>query len=311
MNENGEGGSDPDVIREMLEDTLVMLGNANARPHVWRQRRFSEFLTDLGKRTLREDISTDKHLFPNQLHEKNKSEHNHKVSNSKLICKPKEGNKPPGRSHYFRGSTHFGRGSRLEKTGKENGHTSLVGQLLNSAEPMEGSDGTQIPPSRLATPAADYPSSVHPLSLPENQTANRLGTSLTNQNFITTDKLVLQAVSRYKIPILRTPRQWRARPTVVHEGRPTGIMREEIRSLITKGAITRVDPCPQHFISTPFLVKKGSGIGKFRPVINFKAINRFLPKENFKMEGLHTVRSLLREGDIIDILNSASRILQC
>ena len=88
-------------------------------------------------------------------------------------------------------------------------------------------------------------------------------------------------------------------------------MREAIRSLITKGAITRVDPCPQHFISTPFLVKKGSGIGKFRPVINFKAINRFLPKENFKMEGLHTVRSLLREGDIIDILNSASRILQC
>lgn len=96
----------------------------------------------------------------------------------------------------------LGGGSRLEKTGKENGPTSLVGQLLNSAEPMEGSDGTQIPPSQLAIPAADYPSSVHPLSLPENQTANRLGTFLTNQNFLTTHKLVLQAVSGYKIPIL-------------------------------------------------------------------------------------------------------------
>ena len=52
--EDGEGGPDPDVIREMLEDALVMLGNTNARLNVWRQRRFSELLTDLGKRTLRD-----------------------------------------------------------------------------------------------------------------------------------------------------------------------------------------------------------------------------------------------------------------
>lgn len=118
MNENGEGGPDHDVIREMLEYTLVMLDNANARPHVWGQRRFSEFLTDLGKRTLREDIPTDKYLFPNQFHEKNKSEHDHKVSNSKLICKPKEGNKPPGRFHYFRGYTHVGRGQQAGENRK-------------------------------------------------------------------------------------------------------------------------------------------------------------------------------------------------
>lgn len=68
--EDGEGGPDPDVIREMLEDTLVMLGNANARLNVWRQCRFSEFLTDLGKWTLREGIPTDKHLFPHKFHEK-------------------------------------------------------------------------------------------------------------------------------------------------------------------------------------------------------------------------------------------------
>lgn len=54
----------------MLEDALVLLGNANARLNVWRQRRFSDYLTDLGRRTLREGIPTDRHLFPHQLDEK-------------------------------------------------------------------------------------------------------------------------------------------------------------------------------------------------------------------------------------------------
>ena len=36
----------------MLEDALVYLGNANVRLNSWRQRRFSEYLTEVGKRTL-------------------------------------------------------------------------------------------------------------------------------------------------------------------------------------------------------------------------------------------------------------------
>ena len=119
--EDGEGGPDPDVIREMLEDALVMLGNANARLNIWRQRRFSDFLTDLGKRTLREGIPTDKHLFPHRFHEKIKSEHDHKASNSKLICKPKEGNKPFGRSQSFRDSTSLRRGQQAGGDGKKMG----------------------------------------------------------------------------------------------------------------------------------------------------------------------------------------------
>ena len=64
LNDEGEGGPDPEVVREMLEDALVLLGNANTRLNVWRQRRISDYLTDLGRRTLREDIATDRHLFP-------------------------------------------------------------------------------------------------------------------------------------------------------------------------------------------------------------------------------------------------------
>ena len=111
-NEEGEGGPDPDTVREMLEDALVMLGNANARLNVWRQRRFLDFLTDLGKRTLREGIPTDKHLFPHQFHEKIRSEHDHKASTSKLICKPKESRKPWVSSQSFRDSASYRRGQQ-------------------------------------------------------------------------------------------------------------------------------------------------------------------------------------------------------
>ena len=111
-NEEGEGGPDPEVVREMLEDALVLLGNANARLNVWRQRRFSDYLTDLGRRTLRGGIPTDRHLFPHKFHEKIKSEHDHKASTSKLICKPKTGPKPWSSSQSFRDSASFKRGQQ-------------------------------------------------------------------------------------------------------------------------------------------------------------------------------------------------------
>ena len=72
----------------MLEDALVLLGNANARLNVWRQRRFPDYLTDLGRMTLREGMPTERRLFLHQFHEKIRSEHDHNDSSSKLICKP-------------------------------------------------------------------------------------------------------------------------------------------------------------------------------------------------------------------------------
>ena len=61
---------DPEVVQEMLEDVLVLLGNANVTLNVWRQRCFLDYLPNLG--TLRGEIPIDRHLFPHQCHEKNK-----------------------------------------------------------------------------------------------------------------------------------------------------------------------------------------------------------------------------------------------
>lgn len=52
---------------------------------------------------------------------------------------------------------------------------------------------------------------------------------------------------------------------------------------------------PGLFYSTLFLVPKKDG-GQ-RPVINLKKLNAFFNPPYFKMEGIYTLKSLLRQGD--------------
>lgn len=49
------------------------------------------------------------------------------------------------------------------------------------------------------------------------------------------------------------------------------------------------------FLSTLFLVPKKDG-GQ-RPVINLKNLNSFVEVPHFKMEGIHTLKGLLKKGD--------------
>ena len=81
-------GPDPDEIKCLLEDALVLLGNANVRLNQWRQKQFSEYLTEVGRCTLKAGIPTDKHLSPDQFHKMIQSEHEHSGRNSKLIATP-------------------------------------------------------------------------------------------------------------------------------------------------------------------------------------------------------------------------------
>ena len=69
----------------------------------------------------------------------------------------------------------------------------------------------------------------------------------------------------------------------------------EIQTLIEKQAITMVQPGQGGFVSQIFLVPKKDG--GFRPVINLKALNKFIAEEHFKMEGFHMVKDLTKPGD--------------
>lgn len=67
----------------------------------------------------------------------------------------------------------------------------------------------------------------------------------------------------------------------------------EISSLLQKGAVSPSDGAG--FISGFFVVPKSSG--GWRPIINLKGLNQFIPHQHFKMEGVNTVRHTVRLGD--------------
>ena len=129
--------------------------------------------------------------------------------------------------------------------------------------------------------------------------AARLGHFKSNWMTLTQDPWIQQTISGYKIPFTSPPRQWRPRITRATQPEMKQNLLTAISSLISKGAVKEVAPHPDEFLSTLFLVEKQDKSGKYRPVINLKALNQFLPKETFKMESLNTVRSLLRPEDFM------------
>ena len=72
-----------------------------------------------------------------------------------------------------------------------------------------------------------------------------------------------------------------------------GINRDtgNVRETSHKGGSTR----PKGFCFSIFLVPKKDGV--HRPVINLKALNKFIVEEHFKMEGFHMVKDLIKPGD--------------
>ena len=75
----------------------------------------------------------------------------------------------------------------------------------------------------------------------------------------------------------------------------TQLISTELEELLQKGAIVEVVNPQGWFYSVLFLVPKKDG-GQ-RPVINLKALNQFVQAQHFKMEGVHSVKEILKPGD--------------
>ena len=77
----------------------------------------------------------------------------------------------------------------------------------------------------------------------------------------------------------------------------TRIIMTEVNQLLVKGAIETVPANEKQdgFYSTFFLVPKKTG--DLRPVINLKPLNRYLKKQHFKMDSLHSVLNMVQKGD--------------
>jgi len=67
--------------------------------------------------------------------------------------------------------------------------------------------------------------------------------------------------------------------------------------MLVKGAIQEVDPSPNQFLSSIFIIpKKDAG---FRPIINLKRLNSYIPYEHFKMESLTLLKEILQPEDLM------------
>ena len=76
------------------------------------------------------------------------------------------------------------------------------------------------------------------------------------------------------------------------------VLDQEVQSLLDKRAVHQVQTNDSTgFTSSLFVVPKKDGGN--RPVVNLKPLNQFLVYEHFKMEGVHMLRDLLREGDYL------------
>ena len=112
---------------------------------------------------------------------------------------------------------------------------------------------------------------------------------------LTNDLWVLQAVKGFRIPFVSLLSQ-DILPTVpVFPPEQAAQVREELRMLLEKGAVAPVSDSQGGFYSNLFLVPKKNG--QMRPVINLKRLNEWVITEHFKMEGIPTLKDILRSGD--------------
>ena len=78
-----------------------------------------------------------------------------------------------------------------------------------------------------------------------------------------------------------------------------------VKAMLEKGSISKVCHSKGEFLSSLSEVSKKDG--EIRPVINLKDLNRFIPYERFKMEGLHCLKYVLQKRDYmckIDLKNA-------
>ena len=105
----------------------------------------------------------------------------------------------------------------------------------------------------------------------------------------------LDIVKGWVIPLMDSPNQTKLPHSVKMNSVEERAMDQEIESMLTKGAIREAIPKETQFLSNVFVTPKGED--QFRPIINLKALNSYVPYHHFKMEGLKDVKFLLKRGD--------------
>ncbi|XP_011883883.1 PREDICTED: uncharacterized protein LOC105571025 [Vollenhovia emeryi] len=127
--------------------------------------------------------------------------------------------------------------------------------------------------------------------------AGRLSLFLTKWREISSDPVVLQAVSGYRLPFRSCPPPQTFEP-LIHLSKPEEEnCYREINSPRSRGAIETVADCEGQFLSSFFIIKKASGGCRF--ILNLKTLNKYVLAPHFKLEDWRTVTRLLSPNDFM------------
>ena len=114
---------------------------------------------------------------------------------------------------------------------------------------------------------------------------------------ITQDPWVLQVVQGYQIEFMKPPVQ--LVPARMPSLTPTleTALDQGVQELLNKEAVRLVKQLvvTEGFISSLSVGPKKDGGN--RPVVNLKPLNQYITYEHFKIEGIHSLRDLLKLGD--------------
>ncbi|XP_018404624.1 PREDICTED: uncharacterized protein LOC108781208 [Cyphomyrmex costatus] len=114
---------------------------------------------------------------------------------------------------------------------------------------------------------------------------------------ITSDSLILEAISGYKLPFRVSPPPQEIEPSTILSRLEEDICQQEIINLSNKGAIELVSDCEDQFLSSFFVIRKSPGGWRF--ILNLKRLNEYIIAPHFKMEDWRTVVNLLSPNDFL------------
>ena len=107
--------------------------------------------------------------------------------------------------------------------------------------------------------------------------------------------MILDIVNGYKILFILPSRQSRLPNFCQLTKETSDLVDQEVQDMLRKGTIVVSDHKEDQFLSSLFLVKKKDGGN--RPVVNLKDLNRNIPYQHFKMEGLLLLKEMLLPGE--------------
>ena len=139
--------------------------------------------------------------------------------------------------------------------------------------------------------------------------AGRLKNFVHEWDRITSDPVVLNAVSGFKIPFTSMPIQHKLPVPIAFSSEEQKQIQQELTRLVKCGVLI---PCEQElndFVSNIFLMPKRNG--QFRMILNLKELNKFIPYHHFKMEGLHNAVAMMSKDCFMASIDLADAYYCC